>query len=75
MDRQKKEMARHATNLETQRPDNIFALSDLECCEVVSMLPEEESGPNMLLCRVYGHLEPYFMEPCDLRLVGIYKAR
>ncbi|CAM4427839.1 unnamed protein product [Leuciscus chuanchicus] len=75
MDRQKKETARHATNLRTKRPDNIFALSDLECCEVVSILPEEESGPKMLLCRVYGHLEPYFMEPCDSRLVGIYKAQ
>ncbi|CAM4569172.1 unnamed protein product [Leuciscus chuanchicus] len=36
---------------------------------------KEESGPKMLLCHVYGHLEPYFMEPCDSRLVGIYKAQ
>lgn len=75
MDGQKLETARPTTILRTQKPDNVFALSDLECCEVVSLLPEEERRPKMLLCRVYGHLEPCFMEPCDSRLIGVYKAQ
>lgn len=75
LDRQKKEMSRPAISLRNKKPDNVFALSDLECCEIVSILPREESGQKNLLCRVYGHLEPYFVEPCDSRLIGIYKAK
>lgn len=75
MDGQKLETARPTTILRTQKPDNVFALSDLECCEVVSLLPEEERRPKMLLCCVYGHLEPCFMELCDSRLIGVYKAQ
>ncbi len=75
IDRQKKEMSISATNLRIKKTDNIFALSDLECCDVVSILPGKDSGPKMLLCRVYNHLEPYFVKPCDSRLIGIYKAQ
>lgn len=73
MDRQVKEPPKLTTTLRTQRPENIFALSDVECCEVVS-LQLAEGQHESVLCGVYDHLEPLFMEPCDSRLVGVYKG-
>lgn len=59
----------------TQKPNNAFALSDMQCCEVISAVGENGDKETMVLCRIYEKLEPFFMHPCDSRLIGVYKAQ
>lgn len=47
----------------------VFTLNNEECCEVVSTREDET-----VMCRVYTHLQPYMMEPCDSRIYGTYHA-
>ncbi len=55
--------------LSLKSPNNVFVLSSEECCEVVS-----EEGDNTVLCRVFDHLQPFLMTPCDSRVDGTYAA-
>ncbi|KAJ7985048.1 hypothetical protein DPEC_G00361100 [Dallia pectoralis] len=52
-----------------KRKDQAYQLDDGESCEVVAMVEKE----GKVLCRVYGHPEPLFSEPCSSFLVGVYK--
>ena len=57
-------------------PTYLFTLSDVECCEVLEMRSDETMpGEKMFLCHVYSRLEPYFMHPCDSRLIGVYTVK
>lgn len=58
--------------VEIKQPNNVFTLSDRE---VVAVFDETEHLEKILLCRVYDWLEPFFMKPCDSRLIGVYTAR
>ncbi len=63
-------------SVESKHPNNVFTLSDVECCEVVEMRSDETMpGEKMFLCCVYSRLEPYFIHPCDSRLIGVYTAK
>lgn len=64
-----------AAMVKAQKPNNVFVLSDLQCCEVVSVADATGEVDRMVLCRVYDNLEPLFMHLCDSRLIGVYKAQ
>lgn len=64
-----------AAVVKTQKPNNVFVLSDFQCCEVISVVNATGYGDRMVLCRVYDRLEQLFMQPCDSRLIGVYKAQ
>ena len=74
-DKLRKILCEPKKTVEIKNNNNVFTLSDLECCEVVAVSGETEHGEKMLLCRVYDQLEPFFMHPCDSRLIGVYTAR
>lgn len=70
-----KTLTKPKQTVQTRRPNNVYILSDEECCEVVAISREAEHEDRILLCHVYGQLEPCFVETCDLRLIGAYKAQ
>jgi len=69
------ELAKPKYTVSVNRPNNTFILDDVSCCEVVAESNErDDDGSKKILCRVYNTLEPAFMEPCDSRLIGVYKT-
>ena len=59
----------------SKSPNNAFVLNNSSCCEVVNRHGEPDGrGDQLFCCRVYERTEPYFVNPCDSRLVGIHKA-
>ncbi|KAL2103346.1 hypothetical protein ACEWY4_000214 [Coilia grayii] len=53
----------------TPKLRSTFMLSNRECCEIVSA-----GRSGVFLCRVYTHLEPYLLRPCDSRIYGTFKG-
>lgn len=59
----------------TKKPNNAYILEHRTCCEVVAKTNnKDDEGKTMMLCRIYERPDPLFMEPCDSRLVGSFKA-
>ena len=62
------------TIIYTNRPDNAFFLEDSSCCEVVALTHQRDNDGNQkILCRVYNGTESDFSEPCDSRIIGVYR--
>ncbi|KAK3868236.1 hypothetical protein Pcinc_026365 [Petrolisthes cinctipes] len=62
------------TIIYTNRPDNVFFLEDSSCCEVVALTHQrDDDGNQKILCRVYNRIESDFSEPCDSRIIGVYR--
>ena len=62
-------------SISVNRLDNTFILADDSCCEVVAESNEgDDDGSNKFLCRIYTMSEPFFVEPCDSHLIGVYKT-
>lgn len=59
--------------ISTESPNNAFVLEDTSCCEVIRTInvPDQEVS---FMCRVYERAEPLFMEPCDSRIIGVYRV-
>ena len=65
----------HEPKICLKRPDNAFILTDSACCEVVQKLDYVDHNSNeQFSCRVYQRTEALFVNPCDSRLVGVFKA-
>ncbi len=61
------------TIIYTNTPDNAFLLEDSSCCEVVALAHQKDDGNQKILCRVYNRKESDFSEPCDSRIIGVYR--
>lgn len=58
----------------TNSPDNAYILKDSCCCEAVAFTHQkDENGNAKILCRVYDRTDKDFSEPCDSRIIGIYR--
>ena len=65
----------HEPKICLKRPDNAFILTDSACCEVVQKLDYvDHNGNEQFSCRVYQRTEALFVNPCDSRLAGVFKA-
>lgn len=62
------------TSIYTNKPDNAFFLEDSSRCEVVALTHQkDDDGNQKMLCRVYNRTESDFSEPCDSRIIGVYR--
>ncbi len=62
------------TVIYTNRPDKAFILEDSSCCEVVVLTHQrDDNGNQKILCKVYNGTESDFSEPCDSRIIGVYR--
>ncbi len=58
----------------TNSPDNAYILKDSCCCEAVAYTHQkDENGNAKILCRVYDRTDKDFSEPCDSRIIGVYR--
>lgn len=74
IDKHKEELKRQPKAVfKTQKPNNAYVLSDVQCCEIISVMGENGDKERIVHCRIYEKLEPIFMHPCDSRIV-VYKA-
>lgn len=63
-----------STIIYTNTPDNVYFLEDSSCCEVVALTHQiDDDGNQKILCRVYNRIESDFNEPCDSRVIGVYR--
>jgi hypothetical protein len=59
----------------TKSPNNAYILQHRTCCEFVAKTNnKDDEGKTMMLCRIYESPDSLFIEPCDSRLVGSFKA-
>ena len=64
----------HEPKICLKRPDNAFILTD-SACEVVQKLDcVDHNGNEQFSWHVYQHTEALLVNPCDSRLVGVFKA-
>jgi hypothetical protein len=56
-------------------PNNGYILGDSSCCIVVDETHQFQYEERMFSCRIYNRSEPMFVQPCDSRLVGVYKVK
>lgn len=73
-DQDVKHEGQHANKVSSKKPSNAFITDNSLCCEVISVSNEERGERAQYMCRVYNQCEPFFMEPCDSRLVGVYSV-
>lgn len=50
-------------------PNSFCVLDDGRCCEVIS------NGGEIVVCIIYSVSSPLFTNPCDSRIIGVYKTR
>lgn len=61
--------------ISTKKPNNVYILDDKSCCEILEKTNQFNADGKLLYrCRVYDRLNPLFDQPCDSRIVKIYKA-
>ena len=66
---------KHISKLDVKRPNNSYVLNERSCCEAVKVTNQhDEHGRTLILCRVYERVTAHSMQPCDSRIVGVYKA-
>ncbi|KAF4118753.1 hypothetical protein G5714_000804 [Onychostoma macrolepis] len=59
-----------------KRPNNAFILDEGKCCEAIEEREElDDSGYQMLLCKLFEKTEPLFRDPCDSRMLGCFKVQ
>lgn len=63
-----------ASEISTKKPDNVFILDDKSCCEVLEKTNQFDANGMLYKCRVYGHLNPFFDQPCDSRVVKVWQT-
>ncbi|KAI2645785.1 Large tegument protein deneddylase [Labeo rohita] len=59
-----------------KRPNNAFILHEGKCCEAIEEREEsDDSGCQMLLCKLFEKTEALFRDPCDSRILGCFKVQ
>ena len=65
----------HTCKLDVKRPNNSYILNDRSCCEAVEITnQQDEQGCALVLCRVYERVTTHSVQPCDSRIIGVYKG-
>ncbi|CAB4013323.1 Hypothetical predicted protein [Paramuricea clavata] len=64
-----------STSISMKPPNNGYILGDSSCCIVVDETHQFQYEEKMFSCRIYNRSEPMFVQPCDSRLVGVYKVK
>lgn len=61
--------------IKIKKPNNAFIIDQRTCCEVVAKTNQKDQEGNiLLLCRLYERPDALFLEPCDSRIISVFKA-
>ena len=62
------------SKVSTKPPNNAFVQADHTCVEVLHAAVRTRDQEEAFVCRVYDDAEPLFTEPCDSRIIRVYRV-